>query len=113
MAKAELFATYPDGAEDRRLGKHRDHGYSLEPLGLPGLVFDPRAGLHIANSPPPERDTDTAVMRLTQDAAANVAAYGQPALSPPRRRPAPVRPPRTHTLRRGTRPRSRIRAVPL
>lgn len=59
MAKAELFATYPDGAEDRRLGKHRDHGYSLEPHGLPGLVFDPRAGLHIANSPPPPNGTPT------------------------------------------------------
>lgn len=63
------------------LARTRDHGISLEPLGLPGLVLDPRAGLHIAVLAAARRaSADTAVMVLTQNAAANVAAYGQPFL---------------------------------
>ncbi len=60
------------------LSRTRDHGISLEPLGLPGLLLDPRAGLHIAVlAAARARNTGIAVMMLTQNAAANVAAYGQ------------------------------------
>ncbi|MCO8303624.1 hypothetical protein [Streptomyces sp. RKCA744] len=63
------------------LSRTRDHGISLEPLGLPEMVLDPRAGLHIAVlAAARARGAETAVMVLTQNAAANVAAYGQPFL---------------------------------
>lgn len=62
------------------LSRTRDHGIGLEPFGLPGLVLDPRAGLHAAvlaaaadrGGPPVER----VVMTTTANAAANIAAYG-------------------------------------
>lgn len=63
------------------LARTRAHGISLKPLGLPGLVLDPRAGLHAAAlSAARAQGADTAVMVLTPNAAANVAAYGQPYL---------------------------------
>lgn len=63
------------------LSRTRDHGISLEPLGMPGLVLDPRAGLHatvVASAA--ARSAATAVMVLTDNAAAHVAAYRQPFL---------------------------------
>ncbi|MDN3060956.1 hypothetical protein PH213_41955 [Streptomyces sp. SRF1] len=63
------------------LSRTRDHGISLEPIGLPEMVLDPRAGLHIAVlAAARARGAETAVMVLTQNAAANIAAYGQPFL---------------------------------
>lgn len=60
------------------LSRTRAHGISLEPLGMPGLVLDPRAGLHAAVlAATAARETATAVMVLTSNAAAHVAAYGQ------------------------------------
>jgi hypothetical protein len=59
------------------LSRTRDHGISLAPLGLDGLVLDPRAGLHIAVLAAAARHgAGQPVMTLTENAAANVAAYG-------------------------------------
>ncbi|MCZ0983946.1 hypothetical protein O1L60_45110 [Streptomyces diastatochromogenes] len=61
------------------LARTRDHGVSLAPLGLAGLVLDPRAGLHVAMlSAAAEQGGAQPVMTLTENAAANVAAYGAP-----------------------------------
>lgn len=63
------------------LSRTRAHGISLAPIGLPGLVLDPRAGLHIAVlAAARARGAETVVMVLTSNAAANIAAYGQPFL---------------------------------
>lgn len=59
------------------LSRTRDHGISLAPLGLDGLVLDPRAGVHIAVLAAAARfDAGQPVMTVTDNAAANVAAYG-------------------------------------
>ncbi|MEO3978093.1 hypothetical protein [Streptomyces sp. CAU 1734] len=61
------------------LSRTRDHGISLAPLGLDGLVLDPRAGLHIAVLAAAARSSaERPVMTVTENAAANVAAYGAP-----------------------------------
>ncbi|MFF3015521.1 hypothetical protein [Streptomyces sp. NPDC057939] len=61
------------------LSRTRDHGISLAPLGLDGLVLDPRAGLHIAVlAAAAGSDAGRPVMAVTENAAANVAAYGAP-----------------------------------
>ncbi|MCX4581292.1 hypothetical protein OHB41_51025 [Streptomyces sp. NBC_01571] len=61
------------------LSRTRDHGISLAPLGLDGLVLDPRAGLHIAVLAAAARsNAGQPVMTVTENAAANVAAYGAP-----------------------------------
>ena len=61
------------------LSRTRDHGISLAPIGLDGLVLDPRAGLHIAVLAAAARYPDARpVMTVTENAAANVAAYGAP-----------------------------------
>ncbi|MFE3719248.1 hypothetical protein [Streptomyces cyaneofuscatus] len=67
------------------LSRTRDHGICLAPLGLEGMVLDPRAGLHIAVlAAAAERGAVQpvagvlAVMTVTENAAANVAAYGAP-----------------------------------
>lgn len=61
------------------LSRTRDHGISLAPLGLNGLVLDPRAGVHIAVLAAAARHgAGGPVMVLTENAAANVAAYGAP-----------------------------------
>ncbi|MCP9213251.1 hypothetical protein [Streptomyces cucumeris] len=61
------------------LSRTRDHGISLEPLGLDGLVLDPRAGVHIAVLAAAARsNARQPVMTVTENAAANVAAYGAP-----------------------------------
>ena len=60
---------------------HRDHGIGPEPIGLRGLVLDPRAGLHTAVlAAARARGAKTAVMVLPQNTAANVAACGHPFL---------------------------------
>ncbi|GAA2509409.1 hypothetical protein GCM10010406_52310 [Streptomyces thermolineatus] len=61
------------------LSRTRDHGISLAPLGLDGLVLDPRAGVHIAVLAAAARsNAGRPVMTVTENAAANVAAYGAP-----------------------------------
>ncbi|MFF9569935.1 hypothetical protein [Streptomyces sp. NPDC014685] len=60
------------------LSRTRDHGISLAPLGLDGLVLDPRAGVHIAVLAAARHGAERPVMTLTENAAANVAAYGAP-----------------------------------
>ena len=63
------------------LSRTRDHGISLSPLGLPGLILDPRVGLHLAAlAVARQHQAGTVVMLLTENAAANIAAYGQPFL---------------------------------
>lgn len=71
-----------DNAPERLLlARTRAHGISLEPLGMRGLVLDPRAGLHItALAAARAHGAASAVMLLTDNALANVAAYGQPFL---------------------------------
>jgi hypothetical protein len=60
------------------LSRTRDHGIALDQIGLPGLVLDPRAGLHIAVlAAGRARGAERVVMATTTNAAANVAAYGQ------------------------------------
>ncbi|MGH3902155.1 MAG: hypothetical protein ACRDTA_28670 [Pseudonocardiaceae bacterium] len=60
------------------LSRTRDHGIDLGPVGLPGLVLDPRAGLHTAAlATARARQADIAVMAITANATANIAAYGQ------------------------------------
>lgn len=61
------------------LSRTRDHGVSLASLGLEGMVLDPRAGLHVAVlAAAAERGAVRPVMTVTENAAANVAAYGAP-----------------------------------
>lgn len=61
------------------LSRTRDHGISLAPLGLDGLVLDPRVGVHIAVLAAAARlGAGQPVMTVTENAAANVAAYGAP-----------------------------------
>ncbi|MEV7114338.1 hypothetical protein [Streptomyces anulatus] len=61
------------------LSRTRDHGVDLAPLGLQGMVLDPRAGLHIAVlAAAGEQGAVRPVMTVTDNAAAHVAAYGIP-----------------------------------
>ncbi|NUK23689.1 hypothetical protein [Streptomyces lunaelactis] len=61
------------------LSRTRDHGVSLAPLGLDGMVLDPRAGLHVAVlAAAADRGAAQPVMTVTENAAAHVAAYGAP-----------------------------------
>ena len=60
------------------LSRTRDYGIDLSPVGLPGLVLDPRVGIHIAVlAAASQVGIDNAVMAITQNAVANIAAYGQ------------------------------------
>ncbi|MFD7532265.1 hypothetical protein ACFV8E_32500 [Streptomyces sp. NPDC059849] len=61
------------------LSRTREHGISLAPLGLDDLVMDPRVGVHIAVlAAAAQHGAGRPVMTLTDNAAANVAAYGAP-----------------------------------
>ncbi|WP_234466930.1 MULTISPECIES: hypothetical protein [unclassified Streptomyces] len=61
------------------LSRTRDRGVDLAPLGLEGMVLDPRAGLHVAVlAAAREFGAVRPVMTVTENAAANVAAYGAP-----------------------------------
>ncbi|WP_405499622.1 hypothetical protein [Streptomyces anulatus] len=61
------------------LSRTRDHGVDLAPLGLDGMVLDPRAGLHVAVlAAAGEQGAVRPAMTVTENAAANVAAYGAP-----------------------------------
>ncbi|MFJ4962788.1 hypothetical protein ACIP6P_10135 [Streptomyces sp. NPDC088729] len=61
------------------LSRTRDHGVDLAPLGLEGMVLDPRAGLHVAVlAAAGGFGAVRPVMTVTGNAAANVAAYGAP-----------------------------------
>jgi hypothetical protein len=60
------------------LSRTRDHGIALDRVDLPGLVLDPRAGLHVAVlAAGRARDAERVVMATTANATANIAAYGQ------------------------------------
>ncbi|MFI1740854.1 hypothetical protein [Streptomyces sioyaensis] len=60
------------------ISRTRDHGIDLAPLGLPGLVLDPRVGVHATVLAAARRhEADTAVMTITQNAANHIAAHGQ------------------------------------
>jgi hypothetical protein len=60
------------------LSRTRSYGIDLSPLGLPGLVLDPRVGVHIAVlAVARTMRADIAVMTITENAAANIAAYAQ------------------------------------
>jgi hypothetical protein len=60
------------------LSRARDHGIDLSPLGLAGLVLDPRAGVHVTVlAAARARQAEVAVMTTAANAAANIAAYGQ------------------------------------
>ncbi|MYV43012.1 hypothetical protein GT030_30145 [Streptomyces sp. SID1328] len=59
------------------LSRTRHHGISLAPLGLDGLVLDPRAALHITTlAAATSHGATQPIMTITENAAANVAAYG-------------------------------------
>ncbi|MFE6129728.1 hypothetical protein ACFQ6Q_15885 [Streptomyces sp. NPDC056437] len=61
------------------LSRTRDHGVSLTPLGLDSLVLDPRAGLHAAVlTAAAGHGAEQPAMTVTENAAANIAAYGLP-----------------------------------
>ncbi|WP_329295548.1 hypothetical protein [Streptomyces sp. NBC_01455] len=61
------------------LSRTRDHGISLAPLGLDGLVLDPPAGVHIAVLAAAARsNAGQPVITVAENAAANIAAYGAP-----------------------------------
>ncbi|MGC5041043.1 hypothetical protein ACLQ2C_36510 [Streptomyces sp. DT73] len=61
------------------LSRTRDYGVGLGPLGLEGMVLDPRAGLHVAVlAAASARGVARPVMTVTENAAAHVAAYGAP-----------------------------------
>ncbi|MGF1430667.1 hypothetical protein [Kitasatospora sp. LaBMicrA B282] len=65
-------------AERLILSRTRDHGIDLSPLGLNGLVLDPRAGIHATVLAAARRhEADTAVMTVTENAANHIAAHGQ------------------------------------
>lgn len=60
------------------LSRTRSYGIDLSPVGLPGLVLDPRVGVHVAVLAAARRlCADSVAMTITQNAAANIAAYGQ------------------------------------
>lgn len=60
------------------LSRTRDYGIGLAPLGLPGLVVDPRVALHITVIAAARRfPCTTAVMTISENAAHHIAAYGQ------------------------------------
>jgi hypothetical protein len=60
------------------LSRTRDHGIDLSPLGLHGLVLDPRVGVHATVlAAARKQQADVAVMTITQNAANHIAAHGQ------------------------------------
>ncbi|MFI6846100.1 hypothetical protein OG535_17990 [Kitasatospora sp. NBC_00085] len=64
-------------AERLILSRTRDHGIDLSPLGLDGLVLDPRVGIHATVLAAARRhEADTAVMTITENAANHIAAHG-------------------------------------
>ncbi|MFC5147619.1 hypothetical protein [Streptomyces aureoversilis] len=60
------------------ISRTREHGVDLAPFGLPGLVLDPRVGVHATVLAAAHRlRADQAVMTITRNAANHIAAYGQ------------------------------------
>lgn len=60
------------------ISRTRDHGIDLAPLGLPGLVLDPRVGVHATVIAAARRHhAATAAMTITQNAANHIAAHGR------------------------------------
>ncbi|MGH3720898.1 MAG: hypothetical protein ACRDRI_19030 [Pseudonocardiaceae bacterium] len=60
------------------LSRTREYGIDLGPLGLPGMVLDARAGIHVTVLAAARvRQAEVAVMTTTDNAAATIAAYGQ------------------------------------
>ncbi|MFJ3790631.1 hypothetical protein [Kitasatospora sp. NPDC090091] len=65
-------------AERLILSRTRDHGIDLAPLGLNGLVLDPRVGIHTTVlAAARNRQADVAIMTITQNAANHIVAHGQ------------------------------------
>ncbi|TDQ52886.1 hypothetical protein [Actinorugispora endophytica] len=61
------------------LSRKRDYGVDLDSVGLPGLVLDPRAAVHVTAMAEMRRlDAKRVVMTATSEAIANIAAYGIP-----------------------------------
>ncbi|TQN32214.1 hypothetical protein FHX37_2164 [Haloactinospora alba] len=61
------------------LSRTRGHGIGLDGLGLPGLVLDPRAAVHVTTLAEGRRlGAKRIVMTATPTAIANIAAYGSP-----------------------------------
>lgn len=76
-APSHLFSIAHHAPQLLVLSRTRDHGVDLAPLGLEGMVLDPRAGLHVAVlAAAGEQGAVRPVMTVTETAAANVAAYG-------------------------------------
>ncbi|MDH6117365.1 hypothetical protein ABH930_001650 [Kitasatospora sp. GAS204A] len=70
--------TVGNGGQRLILSRTRDHGVDLSPVGLPGLVLDPRTGIHATVLAAARRQqADIAVMTTTQNAANHIAAHGQ------------------------------------
>lgn len=60
------------------LSRTRDYGIELGPIGLEGLVLDPRVGVHVTVlAAGRARQAESTVMTTTANAAANIAAYGR------------------------------------
>ncbi|MFI5529748.1 hypothetical protein ACIA8O_14530 [Kitasatospora sp. NPDC051853] len=60
------------------LSRTRDHGIDLSPVGLNGLVLDPRVGIHVTVLAAARRhEAEMAVMTITENAANHIAAHGQ------------------------------------
>ncbi|MFE7559041.1 hypothetical protein [Kitasatospora sp. NPDC057500] len=60
------------------LSRTRDHGINLSPLGLNGLVLDPRVGIHATVlAAARKQQADVVVMTITQNAANHIVAHGQ------------------------------------
>ncbi len=72
-----LRATAAQSPERLLLSRTRDHGIGLDRIGLPGLVLDARAAVHItALAEARLLGAARAVMTATPKAIANIAAYG-------------------------------------
>lgn len=72
-----LLTIAQNGPDRLVLSRTRDHGISLAPLGLEGMVLDPRVGVHTAVlAAAAQHGAERPVMTVTENAAANVAAYG-------------------------------------
>lgn len=60
------------------LSRPRTHGIRLDDIGLRGLVLDPRVGIHVTVLFAARREgSETALMTVTPNALAHIAAYGE------------------------------------
>jgi hypothetical protein len=76
---AHLIGVAADVPDPLILSRTRAHGVGLEGVGLPGLVLDPRAGVHVTVLAAARRvGAGVAVMAATASPIAHIAAYGAP-----------------------------------